>query len=415
VIPPEIYTPVSNPSDERNEGMMQFEMIFNTLAQEKGLENMVFPKRIMWLSGAPGSGKSEMTDFIMQTQGIETKPINVGSLLQSESQQKLKSSGILVQDREVISALLRKLLEPEYSGRYVLVDGFPRTPNEAQSISLLYDNMLILRRKFEKTKHFSKFPRPVFHVTVLYVDEKVSIERQMQRGTKGIERNKTLKLTGLGSPADVRETDLDEAKARFRYLQFHSQMYHSLQLIQKKFPFHFINAEGSREAVKKSIEIELAYQSNAELADSTFDNVRRIPLAGEIKKDARLELVQRLDGYERLHKKLFDEVIALIIRDFVPVIKQQALTGQAILRSENPIFFGDRGLALRMVLDLLSERGYRVVLDYVKDSYPEKIDLNTGQVTCGVRKILAFHISFPQPKIRHATAESVDGWDTHIV
>lgn len=255
----------------------------------------------------------------------------------------------------------------------------------------------------------------MFHVTVLYVDEKVSVDRQLDRGAKNVEHNRKVKLTGVGTLVENRETDLDEAKARFRYDEFHNQMYHSLQLIQKKFPFHFINAEGSREEVKKSIESELAYQSKAELADSTFDNVRRIPLAGEIKKDARLELVQRLDGYERSHKALFDEVIALVIRDFVPVIKQQALTGQAILRSENPILFGERGLALRMVLDLLSERGYRVVLDYLKDKYPEKVDLHSGQIVCGIRKILVFHISFPPPKIRHATAESVDGWDTHIV
>ncbi|ETO19954.1 adenylate kinase [Reticulomyxa filosa] len=222
-----------------------------------------------------------------------------------------------------------------------------------------------------------------------------------------------VKQIGIGKEHHIRETDVSEEKARYRYGQFHSQVYHSLQLIQKKFPFHFINAEGSPDEVKRSIETELAYQSRTELADATFDNVRRIPLAGEIKKDARLELVKRLDGYEKFHKVFFDEIIRLVIRDFIPVIKQQALT--VILRSENPLLFEKEGMGLRMVLDLLSERGYRVTLDYLKERYPDKIDLHTGLITCHVVKIVVFHIAFPPPKIRHATAESIDGWDTHIV
>ncbi|ETO10359.1 adenylate kinase, partial [Reticulomyxa filosa] len=228
-------------------------------------------------------------------------------------------------------------------------------------------------------------------------------------------KKKQVKATGVGSEVEIRPTDLDATKARFRYAEFHSQMYHSLQLIQKKFPFHFINAEGAMEEVKKSIEMELAYQSKAELADTTFDNVRRIPLAGEIKKDARLQLVQRLDTYEKNHKSLFDQVIATIIRE---KRKRKALfkkIGQAIIRTENPIFFREEGLALRMVLDLLSERGYRVVLDYLKDKHPEKVDPSTGVISFSIRKVLVFHVSFPPPKIRHATAESVDGWDVHIV
>jgi len=221
-----------------DEAMVLFELVFNGLVQEKKLENMIFPKCIMWLSGAPGSGKSEMTDFIMRTQEIETRPINVGSLLKDELCENLKSRGHLVNDRKVITALLRRLLEPEYNGRNVLVDGFPRTPTQAQCISLLYDKMLVLRRQFEKTELFTRFPRPVFHVTVLYVDEKVSVERQLQRGTKGVERNKKVKITGIGTEFKIRETDLDEAKARIRYAEFHSQIYNSLQLIRKN--FHFI-------------------------------------------------------------------------------------------------------------------------------------------------------------------------------
>jgi len=68
-----------------------------------------------------------------------------------------------------------------------------------------------------------------------------------------------------------------------------------------------------------------------------------------------------------------------------------------------------------MALDLLTERGYGVVLDYLKDKHAEKVNLTTGQIIYGIRRTVIFYISFPPPKIRHATAESVDGWETHIV
>ncbi len=118
--------------------------------------------------------------------------------------------------------------------------------------------------------------------------------------------------------------------------------------------------------------------------------------------------------YQREQAELFNQVIAIIRSDFLNLIKQQALTGQVIVRSENPIFFANGGLPLTMALDVLSERGYRVVLDYLKEKIPEKINLETGEISNKNRKIFVFNISFPTPKIRHAVADS-KGWDDSVV
>ncbi len=46
----------------------------------------------------------------------------------------------------------------------------------------------------------------------------------------------------------------------------------------------------------------------------------------------------------------------MIEREFVPSIRRHAIAGIAIVRTENAIFKSE--LAIEMVLDVLSERGY---------------------------------------------------------
>jgi len=68
--------------------------------------------------------------------------------------------------------LLERLLEPDYQNG-VLVDGFPRTPVQVEIIKLLHDQMKALRKEFYSTDFGYKFRRPIFRVTVLFVDEQL--------------------------------------------------------------------------------------------------------------------------------------------------------------------------------------------------------------------------------------------------
>ncbi len=271
-----------------------FELIFEGISKKIGGEtNMAFPKDIMWLCGAPGSGKGAMLTWIQYQRGYHAEPIKISSILSGSEIEALKMGGKLVSDRIVLTILLEKLLLPEYRTG-VVVDGFPRTTLQAECIKLLFDKMTALRRKYDGTEHFVKFRRPKFHITVLYVDQEISIQRQLHRGQKEKEHNERVTKTGIGELLQIRETDVDPEKAKQRYIYFQDHIYHSIQSIHTKFPFHFISAEGHVDMVKASILKELQYQSSSELGDETFDMVRQVSLASEIKLHARHKLVSRL-------------------------------------------------------------------------------------------------------------------------
>merc|ERR1719242_45201 len=340
-----------------------FELIFSEIsAKMGGDENMVFPKDIMWLCGAPGSGKGEVTQWIMYQRGYHAEPIQISQILQGPEVEELKSSGKLVNDR-----------------------------------------MVKLRRRYDGTSHFVKFRRPKFHITVLYVDQEISIERQLGRGKRATEHNERVRKMGVGELKTIRETDINPEKAKERYVYFQDHIYASIQSIKEKFPFHFISAEATIDVVKESILKELEYQSSSELGDDTFDMVRQVSLASEIKLDARHKLVTRLDLYAtEQYKDLFQQIINVFKYEFEPIVRQQALMGTAIIATENNIFSTNDGIGLTMMLDLLAERGYRVILDVFRNQHPVKVDLKTGEMDFKLKKTFKFHIQFPPPKIRHA-------------
>ena len=97
--------------------------MWRRLEQKFGREKLRFPKEIMWLGGAPGAGKGTNTPFIVRERGITAPAIVISDLLNSPEMQKLKDTGQLVGDREVITLLFGKLLDPEFQSG-VVVDGF---------------------------------------------------------------------------------------------------------------------------------------------------------------------------------------------------------------------------------------------------------------------------------------------------
>ena len=338
-----------------------------------------------------------MTRTILEFRGITSPPIEVSSLLTSVEALQMKAEGKLVGDRQVISLLLEKLLAPEYQSG-VLVDGFPRTKNQAECIRLLYDAMNALRRKYANTPSYQRFRRPIFHIVVLYIDQDESVRRQLRRGKLAQQHNEIVAQTGIGQFKPVRDTDLSSDLASQRYRQFKDQVYESLKIVKDKFAFHFINAEGSPAEVQQRIVKELEYQSSLELGDDTFESLRRIPLASEIILHARHELVKRLDNYRQRHTLLFDKVISILMTEFMHIIKRQALSGRAIIRTQN-ILFQQEGMAVDMALDLLCERGYTVVLDVNKQQILHRV-LPDGRAVTSETKVYEFQIDFPRPAIR---------------
>src|ERR1043166_6743668 len=129
-----------------------FESVWQDLEAEYGRDNLRFPKELILLGGAPGSGKGTNTAFISRARGLTCPPIVMSFLLDSPEARAIKDSGQLVGDREVLTLLLRELLKEEYRHGAV-IDGFPRTQIQGESLKLLVEKMHELRREFYTTRH----------------------------------------------------------------------------------------------------------------------------------------------------------------------------------------------------------------------------------------------------------------------
>jgi len=83
------------------------------------------------------------------------------------------------------------------------------------------------------------------------------------------------------------------------------------------------------------------------------------------------------------------------------LVRQQSLVGTCIVSTEDKIFDINDGIGLTMMLDLLAERGYRVILDVSRDEKAVGID-EKNRFIYEPHKVYKFHITFPPPKMRHA-------------
>ncbi len=374
-----------------------FNAVWEELEGELGRDKLRFPKEIILLGGAPGAGKGTNTPFIMKARDLTCKPIVVSSLLTGPEARRIKDSGGMVGDREVVGILLRKLLERQYINGAVL-DGFPRTRVQVECLKMLFTRMHQLRREYFHTPLGIHFRQPIYHIMVLFVDEKESIGRQLKRGREVHEHNEEIRRGGIGTLLEERVTDLSEEAARNRYRVFKEQTFDALQSLREMFHYHFVNAQGPVEEVQKNILDELKYQSSLELDPRTFDRLRKLPLASEIVVHARQELVRRLDAYEVEQTDLFKKVIALIDAKIVPIIIRHALSGMAQVNSEDALL--EDPVALAMLIDIFSERGYHAVVDIQRQEIPASVDLKTGKIQCRVKKVYRMQFHFAASEIR---------------
>jgi adenylate kinase len=358
------------------------------------------PREIIWLGGAPGAGKGTNTPFILRERGITAPPIVTSDLLNAPEMRRLKDAGNLVGDSDVVRLLFGRLLEPEHTTG-VVVDGFPRTRVQVECVKLLYQRMLDLRADSRGTPRAAFFPKPIFQIVVLYVEEKESIERQLKRGQEIVAANQRVRETGIGTMLEERATDLSEESSRKRYRVFMEQTYSVLQSLKQVFHFHVINAQGDIASVERAIISELKYQSSLELDEETFDALHHIPLASEIVLAARQHLVERLESYQRDKADLFRRVISVIDREFVPAILLHAITGMARLTSDNELFADP--LAVSMLVDVLNERGYRTTADVEMREVPSRMDPATHYITCAQKPRYRFELHFQGSQIRRGT------------
>lgn len=384
--------------DPQNEhAMLLFREVWAELEKEVGRSRLRFPKEIIWLNGAPGSGKGTNTPFILRERSITAPPLVISDLLNTPEFKRIKDAGNLVGDRDVVAALLRRLLDQVYQNGLV-VDGFPRTKPQVECLKIFNKKMLELRKEFAGTPDAEYFPKPIFRIAVLFVEEREAVERQLKRGREIISHNQRVRETGVGDLREERSTDLSEEAAKKRYKIFREQALEALQGLKKHYHYHLINAQGSLAAVEANIIREFQYQSSLELEEETLDAVNHIPLASDITANARQNLVRRLEGYQREQTLLFKQVIWVLEHEFVPVLTIHAIGGRCDLVTENPLF--GQKVAMEMLIDIVSERGYYAWAIVETKDIPARVDLSTGEITCRKKPLYKFQFRWSGSTIR---------------
>ncbi len=374
-----------------------FNQTWDSLQEQVGRKHLRFPKEIILLGGAPGAGKGTQTQFISETRGLTCPPIVISDLLTTPEMEKIKAQGGMVGDREVLSVLLLTLLGEIYRDG-VILDGFPRTSVQVEFLKLLVDKISALHDEFANTPLAIHFRRPTIHAMVLFVSESTSVSRQLGRGRELADHNRRVTETGIGTAVELRATDLSEELVRRRYQVFKEQTWTALTSLRQLYHYHFIDAEGSVADVQANILKELKYQSSLELDPRTFERLRALPLAEELVVHGRQEMVRRLDSYEFEHTELMAQIVDLVSSKFMPIVTRHALSGRATVNSEDSIF--NEPLAIPMLIDIFSERGYHCVVDKTIQQIPERVDLKTGAIKFRTNAVYRIQITFEASKIR---------------
>ena len=395
VSPPE---PATQSVDlEIKDAQLIFNRVWRDLEQKFGRSALQFPKELILLGGAPGAGKGTNTEFIRKIRDISAEPIVISQLLDSPEARKIKAGGGMVGDEEVLRLLLHELLKPQFRDSAVL-DGFPRTKVQVECLKMFYDQMIQLRREFSHTPEAHRFRQPTFHIMVLFVDEAESVARQLKRGQETLAHNAEVTQSGIGELWEVRNTDFDENLARNRYRTFKEKTYDALVSLKQIFHYHFINAQARIEVVQQNIIRELEYQSSLELDPRTYDLLRHIPLADDIVLHARQELVNRLDEYQVENPELLTAVVDFIQDKTMPIIKRYAVSGRAMINTEDGLF--ENPVALAMLIDIFSERGFRASVDIHLQEIPERFDLITGRIEIRKKRVYRITVLFGGSQIR---------------
>ena len=321
----------------------------------------------------------------------------VSSLLTSPQAVAIKNAGKMVGDREVIGLLFEELLSPQYHDG-VIIDGFPRTTVQAECLKMFYHRTLELHGEYRSSPLARYFRKPMFRIALLFVSEEVSVERQLKRGREIQQHNCHVLATGDGQLLEDRMTDVEPDLCRNRYKMFKETTFEALRSLRQLFHFHFIDAEGPLAEVQQNILREFGYQSSLELNPEVFDLIQRIPIASQLAMHARQEMVERLEQYESENGPLFRRLVDFIEEKMIPIVRAHAISGYARINSEDELL--DDPLALRIMIDIFSERGFHVSVDIHRMDVPVRINPETWEITCRTKKVFRIEIRYQAADIR---------------
>ena len=191
---------------------------------------------------------------------------------------------------------------------------------------------------------------------------------------------------------------MDEENAKKRYTIFKAH-YGTLLRLKSFFPFHLIDAVGTLDDTRRQISTELRYQSSTDLEAVTYDAIRHLPMAKELSRISRQQLTARLDTYALSHSELFHKVIEIIDRGVLPILKRSGMAGEAQYMSQNALFTKNP-IAIDILTDILSDRGYHVTYTPQTTKLPVRVDLASGEISYQQQLTHAFKIKFAVSSVR---------------
>jgi adenylate kinase len=394
----EPVAPLRNLTDlEMKDAAIIFSAVWADLDEAHGRDNFRFPREFIWLGGAPGAGKGTNTPFIAHARDITAPPVVISGLLTSPQAVAIKNAGKMVGDREVIGLLFEELMKPEYRDG-VIIDGFPRTVVQVECLKMFHQAMMEMHNEYRTTPVAKHFRKPMFRTALLFVSEEVSVQRQLKRGREIQEHNRQVRESGVGELLEERVTDTDPELCRKRYLTFKDSTFDALQSLRQIFHFHFIDAEGNLDQVQKNIIKEFSYQSTLELSHEAFEAIRNIPIASQLVLHGRQELVERLESYVDDHLELLQKVIKLVEDKMIPIVSAHAMSGLCRINSEDELL--DDPMALRMMIDVLSERGFHAAVDIHKMDVPLRVNPENWEIVCRTKRVYRIEIHYAPSNIR---------------
>ncbi|KAG1678194.1 hypothetical protein FOA52_016131 [Chlamydomonas sp. UWO 241] len=357
-----------------------FDACWRKFEEQHDIQTIWVPREVVWLNGPPGCGKGANTNHILATRGLEAS-ISVSALLKNHPDSRdFIERGEMLPDKVVGDVLLRELLVNSCSSPEcgVLVDGFPRTALQVDFLKCLADKFTFLHTAFAGTSREAQFPRPLFKVVLLYVTQETSIQRQMARAQMVSMHNVRARDAGAENYKEMRATDVSIETCKKRYAIYKSHYPATLRLKQF-FPFHLIDAMGTLSETQEAVVQELRYQSSLDLDQATFQCISHLPLSSELVSHARQQLVSRLDNAADKHPLLFQNVIDVLTAEVMPVLRESGMAGQLEFSTDLRLF-NEHPRCSQILVDVLTDRGFKTSHTIEVSHVPVHFDLSTGQV-----------------------------------
>jgi adenylate kinase len=91
-------------------------------------------------------------------------------------------------------------------------------------------------------------------------------------------------------------------------------------------------------------------------------------------------------------------VIEFIEAKMMPIVVRHAISGIANINSEDALFWDP--VALAMLIDVFSERGFHATVDVTRVYVPVRVDLQSGSIFSEEKKVFRFRVRFRSAQVR---------------